>query len=152
MVREILRDDKRQKNGRLKGGRSKLLAGTGLVGDYSENVVELGEGQHFPGMVGGINENHFATAAAKFGEERDKDANTSAVDVPDFGEVDGAVGDDLAEVVVHGLEELVGIGAADEVASEANEEDTVLDSAGAGHAGEAVFRAAAWARQSPQMP
>ena len=129
-----------------------MLAGTGLVGGYGEDVVELGEGQHLLGMVGGVDEDHFAAAAAELGEERNEDADTGAIDVADFGKVDGAMGNGLTEVVVDGLKEFIGVGAANEVAGEADEEDAVLDGAGGGHAGVAVFRAAAWARQSPQMP
>ena len=64
-------------------------------------------------MVGRIDEDHFTTAAAKFGEERDKDTDAGAVDVANFGEVDGALIDFFAEVVVDGLEELVSVGATD---------------------------------------
>jgi len=102
-------------------------------------------------MVGGVDEDHLAAPATEFGEKRDEDADTGTVDVADFGEVDGTLVKVFAEVIVDGLEELVGVGTADEVARETNEEDTVLDSAGGGHAGE-FWRAAAWARQSPQMP
>ena len=128
------------------------MAGGGFVGGYGEDVVELGDGQQLAGVVGRVDEDHFAAAAAEFGEERNEDADAGAVDVADFRKVDGAVKDSFAEVFVDGLKELVGVGAADEVAGEADEEDAVLDGTGGGHAGGAVFRAAAWARQSPQMP
>ena len=102
-------------------------------------------------MVGGVDEDQLAAAAAEFGKEGDEDANPVAIDVADFGEVDGAMGKVFAEVVVNSLEELVSIGTANKVASEADEEDAVLDGAGGGHTG-VLWRAAAWARQSPQMP
>ena len=110
------------------------MASAGLVGGYGKDVVELGEDQHLFGVVSGVDEDHFATAAAELGEERNEDADAGAVDVPDFGEVDGAMGDGLAEVVVDGFEQLVGVGAADKVAGEANKQDAVIDGAGSGHA------------------
>ena len=112
-----------------------MLAGGGFVGGYGENVVELGEGQHLFGVVGGVDEDHLAAAAAELGEQRHQHADAGAIDVADFGEVDGALVERFAEVLVDGLQQLVGVGAADEVAGEANEEDAVLNGAGGGHAG-----------------
>jgi hypothetical protein len=88
---------------------------------YGEDVGELGEGQHLLGVVGGVDENHFAAPAAEFSEERHEHANTGTIDVADFGEVDGAIGGGVAEVVDYGLQQLLGVGAADEVAAEADE-------------------------------
>ena len=84
-------------------------------------------------MVGRVDEDHFAAATAEFGEQGDEDSNTGAVNVTDFGEVDGAVDDVVAEMVVNRLEKLFSIGAADEVAGEMNEEDAVLNGGGSGH-------------------
>ena len=88
------------------------MESAGLVGGYGEDVGELGEGQHLLRVVGGVNENHFATSAAEFGKERHEHANTGAVDVTDFGKVDSTIGDCLAEVLVNGLDKLLGVGAA----------------------------------------
>ena len=117
------------------------MASGGFIGGYREYIIELSDGQQLLRVVDGVDENHFATTAAELGEERNEYADAGTVDVPSFGKVNGALVQFFAQMRINGLQELVGIGATNQVTGEADEEDAVFNGAGDGHAGE--VRAAA---------
>ena len=78
-------------------------------------------------MVGRVDQHQLAATATELGEQRNEHANTGAVDVADTRQIDGAVAQLFTEVLIDALQQLLGIGAADQVAGEAHEEDAVLD-------------------------